>query len=171
MTGIFSDNDDLLQNGQRKNALTLALNVRWDSPIERFERASRDGFAFEYTPSPTRPELSSNLSTLLTRGIPVRYHGFFPEHELAFCGGPDDSIWQVYTGTLTAMRDAGCRVITVHINLDPSMDIDRDRATDNLARVVAFADSLGITVALENLGGDTRAIPSMWRLSHINPAP
>jgi sugar phosphate isomerase/epimerase len=114
--------------------------------------AAREGFALEYTPDPTRFDLIPvHLGPSIAGGVPVRYHGYFPNQELALCGGPDDPSWRTYARTLRAMRDAGGQVITVHIQLNPKIPIDPRRATDNLSRLVEAADVMGITVALENL--------------------
>jgi sugar phosphate isomerase/epimerase len=143
--------DDCLR--KRPSVLpVIALNMRWDSLLARWRMAAGEGFAVEYTPDPNRLDLIPvHLGPSIAGGVPVRYHGYFPNQELALCGGPDDPSWHTYTQTLRAMRDAGGQVITVHIQLNPGITIDPHLATDNLARLVETAGSLGITVALENL--------------------
>jgi hypothetical protein len=138
---------------KRPSALpAIALSMRWDSPRPRWEMAAREGFSLEYTPDPARFDLMPvHLGPSLAGGVPIRFHGYFPNHELARLGGPDDPSWRVYDGILEAMGNAGRRVITVHIQLNPAIPIDPDRATANLSRLVEKAVAMGITVALENL--------------------
>jgi len=136
--------------GQRP---TIALSAHWDTYPDRFRWIVDHGFAAEYTPNPEAFEdLPRHVAPFLATGVPVRYHGFFPEHEI---GHRDRAMaeraLQVQMAALEAMAGRGEQVITAHIGLDRKAPLDRGRAAENLARLVARADELGIAVCLENL--------------------
>lgn len=132
---------------------TIALSAHWQTYPDRFGWIVDHGFAAEYTPNPEAlDDLPRHVAPFLVAGIPVRYHGFFPKHEI---GHRDRAMaeraLQVQMAALEAMVGRGEQVITAHIGLDGEVPLDRGRAAENLARLVARADELGIAVCLENL--------------------
>jgi sugar phosphate isomerase/epimerase len=107
----------------------------------------------EYTPGPEAFDLlPRHVDPLLKAGVPVRYHGFFPDYEI---GHPDVAIAEravrVHVAALEAMRGWGEQVITFHVGLGWKDQIIPGRVVDNLSRLVEHARDLGITVCLENL--------------------
>jgi len=133
--------------------LTIALSAKWHTYPDRFRWIAEHGFALEYSPNPKAFDtLPQHIDPFLRAGIPVRYHGFFPDHEI---GHRDPSIARralgVQTAALEAMRGRGEQTITVHIGLDPKAPLDPGRAVENLSRLVERARGMGITVCLENL--------------------
>jgi hypothetical protein len=133
------------------NVPELALNIRWDSPIKRFEWAAEHGLALEYTPDPAGLKLlEEQLRPFTSASIPVRFHGYFPGYEL---GSPDNegTPLRTHVEALRAIHGVSHPFITVHINLNPNEKIDEVTARDNLSRLVEQADQMGITVSLENL--------------------
>jgi sugar phosphate isomerase/epimerase len=133
--------------------LTIALSARWHTYPDRFRWIAEHGFALEYTPSPEAFDLlPKHVDSLLKAGIPVRYHGFFPNYEI---GHPDPAIAEravrVHMAALEAMCGRGEQVITFHVGIKREESIVPDRVVENLARLVEHARGLGIIVCLENL--------------------
>jgi sugar phosphate isomerase/epimerase len=132
---------------------TMALSAKWHMYPERLDCITAHGFAVEYTPRPQRLDLlPTHVDPLLEAGIPVRYHGFFPEHEF---GHVDpliaDRSMRVQKAALEAMRGRGEQVITLHVGLNPRVPLNLDRVVENLSNLVAYGRELGITACLENL--------------------
>jgi sugar phosphate isomerase/epimerase len=136
-----------------KSSPTIALSAHWHTYPDRFNWIAEHGFAIEYSPNPNALDaLRRHMDPFLEAGIPVRYHGFFPNHEL---GHRDSAIAEralrLHLAALEAMQGRGEQVITCHIGLRHQDPIDPGRAVDNLAKLVEWARDLGITVCLENL--------------------
>jgi len=133
--------------------LTIALSARWHTYPDRFRWIAEHGFALEYTPSPEAFDLlPKHVDSFLKAGIPVRYHGFFPDHEI---GHPDPAMAEravrVHVAALEAMHGWGEQVITFHVGIHWKAPIVPGRVVENLARLVEHGRGLGITVCLENL--------------------
>ncbi|UCH42577.1 MAG: sugar phosphate isomerase/epimerase [Dehalococcoidales bacterium] len=131
----------------------IALSARWQTYPKRFQWIRENGFALEYGPNPDAlTQVARHIDRFLKEGIPVRYHGFFPDYEI---GHIDDSVSeravQLHKSALQAIHGLGQPVITVHIGLNPDDEIDAEKAVDNLGYLVDYASSLGITLCLENL--------------------
>jgi len=132
---------------------TIALSAHWHTYPGRFDWIVEHMFAVEYSPNPEAFHLLPvHLGPILEAGIPVRYHGFFPEFELGNDdAGAADHALRVHQAAVEALHGRGQQVLTVHIGLDRRVPIDGHRAMANLARLVDHAQSLGVTIALENL--------------------
>ena len=133
--------------------LTIALSAKWHTYPDRFRWIAEHGFALEYTPDPEALDLlPRHVDPSLKAGIPVRYHGFFPDYEI---GHPDPAMAEravrVHTAALEAMHGQGEQVITFHIGIHWKDPIVPGRVVENLSRLVERARGLGITVCLENL--------------------
>jgi len=133
--------------------LTIALSARWHTYPDRFRWIAEHGFALEYTPNPEALDLlPKHVDPFLKAGIPVRYHGFFPDHEI---GHPDSAIAEravrLHVAALEALHGRGEQVITFHVGIHWKAPIVPVRVVENLARLVVHARGLGITVCLENL--------------------
>ena len=144
---------DNLSDQAPSRHLTIALSARWHTYPDRFRWITEHGFALEYTPSPEALDLlSMHIDPFLKAGIPVRYHGFFPDHEI---GHPDSAVAEcavrLHMATLEAMHGCGEQVITFHVGIHWRDPIVPGRVMENLARVVEHAHGLGITICLENL--------------------
>jgi sugar phosphate isomerase/epimerase len=138
---------------QALDHLTIALAAKWDVFSGRDDCIVAHGFAAEYTLHPQRLDLlPAQVDPLLEAGVPVRYHGFFPEHEI---GHADPLVAEramhVQETVLAAIKGRGEQVITLHIGLSPHIPLNMDRAVENLSRLVAHGRELGITLCLENL--------------------
>ncbi len=138
-----------------KNRLTptIALSAKWHTYPDRFHWIAEHGFALEYSPNPEALHLlPEHIDSFLKAGIPVRYHGFFPDYEI---GHPDPAIAEralrAHTAALEAMRGRGEQVITFHVGIHWKDPIAPNRVVDNLSRLVEHARGLGITICLENL--------------------
>jgi len=139
--------------GDERWCPTIALSAKWHMFPERLDCIAAHGFAVEYTPHPQRLHLlAAHVDPLLEAGVPVRYHGFFPEHEL---GHADpliaDRALHTQKAALDAIQGRGEQIITLHVGLDPRAPLDPHRVTENLSKLVAHGRELGITVCLENL--------------------
>ena len=144
---------DITDSSHRRQIPTIALSAHWHTYPERFRWIAEHGFALEYSPNPEAFEaLPQHIDPMLQAGMAVRYHGFFPNHEI---GHQDATIaehaLQVQMTALEAMHGRGEQVITVHIGLDRKAPLDLGRILDNLARLAERARDLGITACLENL--------------------
>jgi len=131
----------------------IALSAHWHSYPERFYWIMEHGFAVEYSPNPEAFHLlPEHLGRILEAGIPVRHHGFFPQFELGHDdAGAADRALDVHRAAVEALHGWGEQVLTVHIGLDRQAPLNPDRAVANLARLVRHAESLKVTIALENL--------------------
>jgi sugar phosphate isomerase/epimerase len=132
---------------------TIALSAHWNTYPERFDWIVEHGFAIEYSPNPQALDLLPvHLDPLLKAGIPVRYHGFFPRHEIGQVDAASaERAMDVHLSTLEAMHGRGEQIITVHIGLDRQAPLDFGRVVANLTRLVERARELDIVVCLENL--------------------
>jgi sugar phosphate isomerase/epimerase len=132
---------------------TIALSAHWHAYPERFRWIEEHGFALEYTPNPeafhTLPE---HVDPSLEAGIPVRYHGFFPEYEFGHRDpATSERAMGVHLAALESMHGRGEQTITLHVGLTQKDQIDPGRVVENLSRLVERARELTITVCLENL--------------------
>jgi sugar phosphate isomerase/epimerase len=132
---------------------TIALSAHWYTFPERFDWIAKHGFALEYAPNPEALEsLPEHVDPLLDAGVPVRYHGFFPDYEI---GHPDASIasgaMQVHRAALEAIQGRGEPVITLHVGLRRKIPVDPARAVESLSLLVRYGRELGLTICLENL--------------------
>jgi len=130
----------------------IALSAKSHTYPGRFRWIAEHGFAIEYSPDPKAFDaLPRHLDPLLKTGIPVRYHGFFPGHEI---GHHNTAIagraTRVHAAALDAMHGRGEQVITIHVGLGP-VPLDPNHVIENLSRLVNHGRNLGITVCLENL--------------------
>ena len=110
-------------------------------------------FCFEYTPDYNNLKmLPVHLTPYRKRGVEIRYHAFFPGLELA---DVHDDLSQrslaLHLQMFEIMADLGEKVVTVHIGLDPRIELCPQKAIDNLCRLVDHAGKHDITVSLENL--------------------
>jgi sugar phosphate isomerase/epimerase len=136
-----------------QHPLTIALSAPWHACPDRLTWIAEHGFAVEYAPDPDAlDKLHQHIDPLLHAGIPVRYHGFFPDHEI---GHKDAAVaehaLQVQMAALEAMHGRGQQVITVHVGLNRMAPLDPGRVVENLARLAERGRDLGITICLENL--------------------
>ena len=133
--------------------IIIALSARWHTFPRRFDWIVKNGFALEYTPDPQDfGRLSGHVDHVLRKGAAVRYHGFFPGYEI---GHPDRGLAEkaldLHKAALDSIEGHGEPVITVHVGLDPSMEIEPQRVVDNLSRLVRYGRKRSVTVCLENL--------------------
>jgi sugar phosphate isomerase/epimerase len=133
--------------------LVMAANVRWQSCAHRFAWAQAHGLAVEFGPDPDNLHLMSRQTEVYrASGWPLRYHGFFPNHELGNSDpGAAGAALAVHCAATDAIGDLGGGVMTVHVNLCRSTPFDPDVAQNNLNQLVAHAQSRGVTISLENL--------------------
>lgn len=145
----------------------LAASAKWFHGSNRLDSLSSRGLGIEFTPDPddfsTMPAL---LAPFLERGIPFRFHAFFPGYEI----GDQDA--DVATRAMNHQRRflevvasmVVAPVITCHIGLDPEKFVEINRAGDNLGLLVRRAEELGATLALENLRRGPSSDPrQVWK--------
>ncbi len=133
--------------------IIMSLNVRHDSPPERLAWAVENGFALEYTPCLEHlSTLETSLSPYVNRGTLIRFHAFLSGYELGMkYQGKTSPALKAHLEVLKAIRGIGQPVMTVHIQLDPSICIDEKQAAFELSKLVESAEGMGITITLENL--------------------
>jgi sugar phosphate isomerase/epimerase len=133
--------------------IAIALSARWNTFPQRFHWIAEHGFDLEYTPDPEDlAKLPGHVDPILARGVSVRYHGFFPGCELGHSdSGLAEKALDLHKRTLETLEGHGEPVITVHVGLDPDVEIEPRRVLENLSRLVEYGLGLGITVCLENL--------------------
>jgi sugar phosphate isomerase/epimerase len=132
---------------------TLAVSAKWFAFPDRFEWIAAQGFAAEYTPNPQALHLlPQHLTPFLKADVPVRHHGFFPDHEFGDRDrGRADRAMRLHRDALDAVQGYGEQVITLHIGVKPDASIDAGRVVEHLAHLVAYGRERGITVSIENL--------------------
>jgi sugar phosphate isomerase/epimerase len=143
----------------------VALNAHWHTYPERFAWIVEHGFALEYSPNPEAFDaMPMHLDTLLTAGVPVRHHAFFPRYELGHADvSTAERALSIHLAALAAIRRRGEQVLTIHIGLDREAPLDPHRAVSNLTRLVEAARVLGITICLENLRSGPTSNPETVR--------
>ena len=139
--------------GEPGRFLTIALSVQGKEYPLKFIQAKDNGFAMEYTPDPLALNLiDSHIKPFIRDGVPVRFHCRYGEHEI---GNTDNEASEkavlVHLQTIDAVAGLGEPVITVHLNLNPSIPFDLQKAVENLTRLVNHGKLMGITVCIENL--------------------
>lgn len=152
-------------SAQSADLPVFAVSAKWNTFPGRFDWLAKQQLAAEYTADPDQFELlATHVSLLLNRNVPVRYHGFFPGHEI---GNQDfrkaERAMDVHFKALKAMAGIGEQVITVHIGLTKGIKINPNRACRNLKRLVETASDLGITISLENLKQGITSNPELVR--------
>ena len=133
--------------------LTIAASAKWLAFPNRFRWIAEQGLAMEYTPNPDAFHLlPQHIDPLLNAGVRVRHHGYFPGYEIGDVNEEHaERAMQVYFAAFDALHGHGEQVITVHMNLTKTIQVDSGRVVENLARLVEYAERLGITISLENL--------------------
>ena len=140
----------------------LAASAKWFHGITRLDYLCSRGLGIEFTPDPddfsTMPAL---LAPFIDRGVPVRFHAFFPEYEIGDQDG--DAAKRAMNHQRRFLEVvasiASAPVVTCHIGLAPEQPVDMNRAGDNLGLLVRRAEELGVTLALENLRRGPAADP------------
>jgi sugar phosphate isomerase/epimerase len=131
----------------------LAASVKWFEFPEKFDIMEDQLFAFEYTPDSNHLDLLPiHIKPYLERGVEVRHHAFFPGLELAdVCDEKSSRSLALHLQMFDIMAGLGEMVVTVHVGLNPQIELCSQKAVDNLCRLVDAAGERGITVSLENL--------------------
>ena len=139
--------------GLRANDITLAVSTQWHAFPERFDWIAASGYAMAYTPDAYNlHHTADHVLPYLKKGVPVRYHGYFPGFEL---GDADRSRAEqalaLHMRAIDAMQGAGEQVMTVHIGLLASIETRHAHIVENLSRLVAYAHDRGVKICLENM--------------------
>lgn len=133
--------------------ITLAVSTQYHSFPERFEWVAENGFAMAYAPNGNHlGQIREHVLPYLNKGVPVRYHGYFPGFEI----GDVDSIkaqeaLDLHKRAIDAMGGLGEQVMTVHIGLVPRIELSNEHIKKNLAALVDYADKKDVVISLENL--------------------
>jgi len=133
--------------------ITLAVTAKWSTYPQRLDWIQENGFALEYAPNPEiLKDLPKRISPYMKKGLAIRYHAFLPGYEIGHADfDRAEEGLRMHKNLLTAIRNWGEPVLTIHIGLNPEDQIDQDRAVDNLTTLVNHGKSLGLIVCLENL--------------------
>lgn len=135
------------------NEITVAVSTQWHAFPERFDWIASNGFAMAYTPDAGKlHHTAKHVAPYLKNGIPVRYHGYYPGFEI---GDADrrraEKALALHMRAVDAIRGMGEQVMTVHIGLLPSTEIEYSHVVHNLRRLVEYARDRGGKICLENL--------------------
>jgi sugar phosphate isomerase/epimerase len=135
------------------NNITWAVSSQWHTFPERFDWIGANGFAMAYTPQAEGLQhTAAHVKPYLDQGVPVRYHGFFPGFEL---GDVDvsraEQALALHMRAIDAIVGLGDPVMTVHIDLLPSIEVKYSHILQYLGRLAAYARERGVTLCLENL--------------------
>jgi hypothetical protein len=143
------------------DSIVIALSARWHACAARTNWILDHGFALEYTPGVDALELvPAHVDPLIAAGVPVRFHAFFPEHDIGQIDAERAAQGlRAQIAAFEALAGRGERVITCHIGLKHADPVDPAIALDNLGRLVERGRQLGLTVSLENLRRGPTADP------------
>ncbi len=145
----------------------LAASAKWFHTIDRLHDLTSRGLGIEYTPDPEDfSPMPAVLAPVLERKIPLRFHAFFPEHEIGDQdGGTAAEAMNHHRRFLEVVASMALEpVITCHLGLLPERHIEMSRAGDNLGLLVRRAEELGITLSLENLRKGPASNPEqIWK--------
>jgi sugar phosphate isomerase/epimerase len=135
------------------DTITMAVSSQYHSFPDRFEWIAENGFAMAYTPNGARlDQVRAHVLPYLSRGVPVRYHGYFPGYEI---GNVDShkaaEALELHMRSVDAMEGLGEQVMTVHIGLVPHIELSYDHVQKNLATLIDYAARKGVVISLENL--------------------
>ncbi len=131
--------------------LAFAANYP-DSPY-RNQWARDNSLGIQYSPDPHRPDMiPERVAGFIDAGIPVRFHTRYFDFEMGHADRDlADAALKMHMHTLASIQGLGESVVTVHTGLRNDLPVREKHIVDNLARLVEFADRLGIVVCLENL--------------------
>ncbi len=132
---------------------TLAFTASSADAPARLRWVGEYAYAVEFSPDPEQLALlPRKVSPFLKAGLSVRFHTRYFRYEIGHADRHKAEVaLKVHMRTLAAMAGLGGSVVTVHTGLDPDQPVLFSRIVENLSRLVAFAETLGITVCLENL--------------------
>src|SRR5512136_351131 len=128
--------------------------------------ASRNGFSgIDWSIDPALPEGEFLSRMKLLAGFQIRFHCRFHGVDVAYSDRRGDDSLELLKRTVDQVAKAGGRHMTVHTGLgNPSgAGIDLSRAIDNLSVLVAYGNSSGVAVALENLTTPLTNDPLLFR--------
>lgn len=136
-----------------KQPIRIGASAKWYEFPDKFELLAELGLQLEYTPDMNNLEaLPVHLEPYLLSGITVRHHAFFPGLELGDVNSLlSNKSYELHIRMLQILAGYGEQVVTVHIGLDPSIQLCPQKAVENLSNLVEEAAKLGITLSLENL--------------------
>lgn len=143
--------------------VTLAASTQWHTFPSRFDWLSENGFAMAYTPNAKDLELTKrHIEPYLKNGTPIRHHGYFPGFEL---GNKDrilaEQALSLHMKYVDTMIGLGEQLLTIHIGLIPSIELDHNIVIKNLSRLVEYSKKQGVTICLENLRFGATSNPEM----------
>jgi sugar phosphate isomerase/epimerase len=145
----------------------LAASAKWFQTIDRLHDLMSRGLGIEYTPDPEDfSAMPALLRPFLERKIPLRFHAFFPEHEIGDQDG--DAAAEAMDHHIRFLETVASMVvepvITCHLGLIAERPMEINRAGDNLGLLVRRAEELGITLSLENLRKGPASNPEqIWK--------
>ncbi len=145
--------DDRYATGTHPIEPVLAYELAADDSQGRRRWILENASAIEYSAHPfDLDKVAGQVAPFLENGIPVRFHARYPGFEIANADRAQaEEALKRHLKTVDAIQGLGEPFITVHIGLNPLIELDPARAESNLCRLVDHARARGITVCLENL--------------------
>lgn len=131
----------------------LAYELSANDESNRYKWLLENATGIEYAPDPSKlGDIHLQINSFIEAGIPVRFHTRYPAWEI---GNADHSkaeeALEKHLCTIDFIHKLGEPVLTVHIGLNPFIELDFLIAETNLSRLVEYAERKGIKVCVENL--------------------
>jgi len=138
---------------QNLDDITLAVSSQWHTFPQRVDWIAEQGFAMAHTPDARNlQQTPEHVQPYLDQDIAVRHHGYFPGFELGDSNAEKaQAALALHKQAVDIIAGLGEQVITVHIGLVPTIQLDSGRTEENFCKFVEYARSKGVTIALENL--------------------
>ena len=101
----------------------------------------------------------------LLKDFQVRFHMRWPGIEFAYADNRAKMAMDLYRNKLELLAIMGGEYATIHLGLGriDSKELDWRKAIDNLTKLVAFGNELGIKVCLENIIANWTGKPELFR--------
>jgi len=138
---------------QNLDDIVLAVSTQWHTFPKRSDWIAEQGFAMAHTPAAENlHQTREHVQPYLDQGVAVRHHGYFPGFELGDANAAKaQAALTLHQQAVDSIAGLGEQVMTVHLGLVPTIQLDTGRTEENFCTFVEYARSKGVTIALENL--------------------
>ncbi len=143
----------MLQKNRPARLPVLAVSVKPYHAPERIGEISGENLSVEYTPDlDDFACLDKRLEACHSKGIKIRFHGFFPEFDIGDANpAKAKKALGIHLACLDAIKGLGEPFITLHSGVDRKIELHYETLVENLSQIVTYGKSMGIKVAIENL--------------------
>lgn len=121
------------------------------------------GIEWSIDPHASDIELLKHVDLL--RDFEVRFHMRWPGIEFAYADNRSEVAMELYRSKLELLAIMGAKYNTIHLGLGrvDSNELDWQKALDNLTKLVALGNELGIKVCLENIVASWTGQPELFK--------